>query len=223
MWRRPPDQSRPGPGPRGRLRLRCLKGGAVRDVRTSAELSPGVFVHARKGGEPAVAHWLLSAATDMREARDQWVSKGIALLRCGVVFTAVRIQADIVRAAAGTEDPEHIGVYLKEVLRGGPVFIDTSSQRYYVLVPASMSRLPQWAGSVPGAECLGPGCFLGVPNPQRTEPDLSRSYWCVPMDGPGVLCSPDAVSLLVAYGSHQRSAGQRLAVEAVEAKEEDRG
>ncbi|MEV7959072.1 hypothetical protein [Streptomyces sp. NPDC088141] len=176
-------------------------------------------VHSRRDRELAVAHWLLSAAPDMREARDQWVSKGIALLRCGAVFTAVRIQADIVQAAAGTEDPERTDAYLREALQG-PVFIDTSSQRYYVLVPASTSRMPQWAGAVPGAECLGSGCFLGVPSPQRTEPDLYRSYWCVSMDGPGALCSPGAVALLVAYGSHQRSAGQRLAVEA---KEKDHG
>ncbi|WP_424861294.1 hypothetical protein [Streptomyces sp. MMS24-I29] len=173
-----------------------------------------VFVHSRKDRDLAVAHWLLTAAPDMREARDQWVTKGIALLRCGAVFTAVRVQADIVQAAAGTEDPERIDAYLEEALLGGPVFIDTSSQRYYVLVPASTSRLPQWASAVSGAECLGPGCFLGVPNPQRTGPDLSRSYWCVPMDGPGALCSPDAVSQLVAYGSYQRGVQERLAVEA---------
>ncbi|MDK0519580.1 hypothetical protein [Streptomyces sp. ML-6] len=179
-----------------------------------------VSVPPAKGRGPAVTYWLLSAAPDLREARDQWVSKGIALLRCGVVFAAVRIQADIVQAAAGTKDPERIDAYLKEVLRGGAVFIDTSSQRYYALVPANMSRLPQWAGPVPGVECLGPGCFLGVPSPHRTEPTPSRSYWCVPMDGPGALCAPGAVALLVAYGSHQRSARQRLAVEA---KEDGRG
>lgn len=191
----------------------------------NAPFQPGsnsrpVFVHPRKDRELAVSHWLLSAAPDMCEARDQWCTKGIALLRCGAVFAAVRIQADIVQAAAGTEDTEHTDAYLKEALQGGPVFIDTSSQRYYALVPASTSQMPQWASAVPGAECLGPGCFLGVPSPQQTDPSSFRSYWCVPMDGPGVLCSPDAVALLIAYGSHQRSAGQRLAVEA---KEEDRG
>ncbi|MFF4179746.1 hypothetical protein [Streptomyces sp. NPDC001750] len=170
-----------------------------------------VFVHSRRDRELAVSHWLLSAAPDLGEARAQWAKTGIALLRCGGVFTAVRIEADIVQAAAGTEDPERIGVYLKRCLQGGPVFIDTSSRRYYVLVPAST----QWVGRVvPGVECLGPGCFLGVPHPQRTEPDLSRSYWCVPMDGPGALCSPDAVSQLVAYGAYQRGARERLAVEA---------
>lgn len=182
--------------------------------------SRSVFVHLGKDRELAVSHWLLSAAPDIREARNQWVTKGIALLRCGVVFAAVRIQAEIVQAAAGTEDPKHTDAYLQEALQGGPVFIDTSSQRYYALVPASTTRMPQWATAVPGAECLGPGCFLGVPSPQRTDPSSSRSYWCVPMDGPGVLCSPDAVALLVAYGNHQRSAAQPLAIKA---KEEDGG
>ncbi|MFE7113333.1 hypothetical protein ACFU98_44200 [Streptomyces sp. NPDC057575] len=66
---------------------------------------------------------------------------------------------------------------------------------------------------VPGVECLGSGSFLGVPRPQRTEPEQSRSYWCVPMDGPGTLCSLDAVWKLIAYGRHHQSAGQRLAEE----------
>ncbi|MFF8612671.1 hypothetical protein [Streptomyces sp. NPDC015350] len=179
-----------------------------------------VVVHSSADRRLAATHWLLSAAPDMQEARAQWATEGITLLRCGAVFTAVRIRADIVQAAADAEDPERVDAYLKEVLRGGPVFIDTSSQRYYVLVPASMSRLPHWAGPVPGAECLGPGCFLGVPNPQRTEPELSGSYWCAPMDGPGALCSPNAVALLVAYGSHRRSVRQRRAMKA---KEDGRG
>ncbi|MEV1042338.1 hypothetical protein AB0J01_37850 [Streptomyces sp. NPDC050204] len=175
-----------------------------------------VVVHSRHERELAVGHWLLSAAPDMHEARDQWAKTGIALLRCGGVFTAVRIQADIVQAAAGTEKPELIGAFLAEALQGGPVFIDMSSRRYYVLVPAS-TPAGRW---VPGVERLGSGSFLGVPCPQRTEPEKSRSYWCVPMDGPGALCSPDAVTLLVSYGSHQQSTGQCLAVEA---KESDRG
>lgn len=166
------------------------------------------------GRELAVGHWLLSAAPDPDEACAQWGETGIALLRCGGAFAAVRVEADIVQAAAGTEDPERIGAYLERCLQGGPVITDTSSQRYYVLVPAGTSRLPQWAGRVmPGAECLGSGCFLGVPSPQRTEPGESRSYWCVPMGGPGALCSPDAVSQLVVYGSYQRSVGERLAEE----------
>ncbi|WP_457468515.1 hypothetical protein [Streptomyces sp. TE4109] len=125
------------------------------------------------------------------------------------MFTAVRIQADIVQAAAGTEKPELVGAFLAEALQGGPVFIDMSSQRYYVLVPAS-TPFGCWA---PGVECLGSGSFLGVPRPQRTEPEESRSHWCVPMDGPGILCSLDAVWQVISYGSHQKGAGQRLTEE----------
>ncbi|MFE7330767.1 hypothetical protein ACFU8W_38670 [Streptomyces sp. NPDC057565] len=170
-------------------------------------------MHSRQERELAVGHWLLTAAPDMNEARDQWATRGIALLRCGGTFAAIRIPAGIVQAAAGTEDPKRIGVYLDEAVHG-PVFIDMSSQRYYALVPASTSRLPQWADrQVPEAECLGSGCFLGVPRPQRTEPEMFRSYWCVPMDGPGALCSPDAVSQLVTYGRYQRALGERRAVE----------
>lgn len=193
----------------------------MRGVRGPVESSPGVLVHSREDRELAVGHWLLSAAPDMKEARDQWATRGIALLRCGGVFAAVRVPGDIVRAAAGTDDPERIGAYLKEALQGGPVFVDTSSQRYYVLVPASTSRLPQWDGhTVPDTECLGSGSFLGVPRPQRNEPEQSRSYWCVPMDGPGALCSPAAVSQLVAYGRYRRAAGERVAAEADEGDRE---
>ncbi|WP_266978452.1 hypothetical protein [Streptomyces sp. NBC_01669] len=173
-------------------------------------------MHSRCERELAVSHWLLAAAEDMKAARREWEGTGIALLRCGGLFAAIRIPAGIVQAAAGTEDPKRIGVYLDEAVHG-PVFIDTSSQRYYALVPASTPRLPQWADrKVPDAECLGSGCFLGVPRPQRTEPEQFRSYWCVPMDGPGALCSPDAVSQLVAYGRYQRALGERRAAEADE-------
>ncbi|WP_405710147.1 MULTISPECIES: hypothetical protein [unclassified Streptomyces] len=175
----------------------------------SGSNSRPVFVHSRRDRELAVGHWLLSAAPDMNEARDQWARTGIALLRCGGVFTAVRIQADIVQAAAGTEEPDLVDAFLGEALQGGPVFIDMSSRRYYVLVPVS-TPAGRW---VPGVESLGSGSFLGVPRPQRTELEESRSYWCVPMDGPGTLCSLDAVWKLIAYGRHQQSAGQRLAEE----------
>ncbi|MEV6164384.1 hypothetical protein AB0L71_21090 [Streptomyces sp. NPDC052052] len=171
----------------------------------------------RKDRESVVGDWLLGAAPDLDEARTEWATTGIALLRCGGAFTAVRIQADIVQAAAGTEDPERVDAFLAEALHGGPVFIDRSSRRYYALVPASTSRLPQWAGcAVPGAECLGSGCFLGVPCLQRTEPEESRCYWCVPMSGPGALCSPDAVSQLVAYGRFRRAHREHLVAEADE-------
>ncbi|MER5361695.1 hypothetical protein [Streptomyces sp. NPDC002785] len=174
---------------------------------------PEVLVHTRRERELAVSHWLLAAAPNMNEARTQWATRGIALLRCGGVFAAVRISAGIVQAAAGTEDPGRIGTYLREALQG-PVFIDTSSRRYYVLVPVSASQLRQWHGHGPDVECLGPGSFLSVPRPQCSEPDVFRSYWCVPMDGPGTLCSPEAVLQVIAYGSYQRRVGKRLAAEA---------
>lgn len=168
-----------------------------------------MILHSRADREQAVSHWLLTAARDIAEAREEWTTRGIALLRCGGVFAAVRIPADIVQAAAGSDDPGRIGAYLGEAL-SGPVFIDTSSQRYCALVPASAAR--QWdRNAVPGVECLGPGSYLGVPRPQHNDPEEALSYWCVPMDGPGNLCDPVSVLQVVMYGTFQREVAERLA------------
>ncbi|MEU9201931.1 hypothetical protein [Streptomyces sp. NPDC048332] len=172
------------------------------DARAPIQPSTGVLVHARKDRERAVGHWLLTAAHDIAKARHEWGTRGIALLRCGGVFTAVRIPADLVQAAAGTREAGRISTYLGEAL-SGPVFIDTSSQRYYALVPASTAR--RWdRRAVPGVECLGSGAYLGVPRPQRTDPEEARSYPCVPMDGPGDRCNPVAVLQVVTYGALER-------------------
>ncbi|GAB3010915.1 hypothetical protein GCM10023080_091910 [Streptomyces pseudoechinosporeus] len=87
------------------------------------------------------------------------------------------------------------------------MFVDTRSQQYYALVPTSTSHLVVWqAGKVRDAECLGPYTFLGVPEPRLADPDaLVRSYWCVPMDGPGTLCTAGAVSQLVMYGRYRQA------------------
>ncbi|GAB3010921.1 hypothetical protein GCM10023080_091920 [Streptomyces pseudoechinosporeus] len=72
-----------------------------------SEFGPGQIV-TRAERELAVGHWLLSAAPDMRQARQEWARSGVALLRCGGIFTAVRIRAALVQAAADTDDPKVI-------------------------------------------------------------------------------------------------------------------
>ncbi|MCM2388587.1 hypothetical protein [Streptomyces albipurpureus] len=141
----------------------------------------------------AVAHWLLAAAAEPSRARFEWATYGVALLRCGGLFTAVRIPGALVRAAADTEEPEALAEFLAEALHGGPVFHDPRSRQYYVLTPASTAR--RW--SLQDADCLGSNTFLGVPATDRVEPDLSYgAYWVVPMDSPGVLCAgQDAANL----------------------------
>ncbi len=171
----------------------------------SLESARGVLVHTRQARELAVGHWLLTATNDRRQARVEWETSGIALLRCGSIFSAVRIPAVVVHAAAGTEDAQAVDAYLSDALQGGPVFSDSCSQVYYALVPASTAR--RW--DVPETECLGVNCYLGVPSPERTSPAAYRSHWSVPMDGPGALCTPDSVSQMVLYGRYRRAEGRR--------------
>ncbi|MFD4644798.1 hypothetical protein [Streptomyces sp. NPDC058441] len=183
------------------------------DVRAPVEPSTGVLVHSARDRELASAHWLLSAALAIKEARREWAENGITVLRCGGLFTAIRISASIVHAAAGTEDPVAVSHYLARVLRG-PVFADQASRRFYALVPASTQRLSPWHGTtVPEAECLGANCFVGVPRPGRDDPREFRCHWVVPMDGPADLCSPHAVTQLLNYGRFRLAAAESAADE----------
>ncbi|ELP61488.1 hypothetical protein STRTUCAR8_03670 [Streptomyces turgidiscabies Car8] len=173
------------------------------------EAAADVLVHSRKDREFAASTWLLAAALDMREARAAWEKRnGIALLRCGGIFGAVRLSTDLVRAAAATENTAEVDAFLAQVLHGAPVFTDQFSQWYYVLVPVSTGRRQEWetARLAPKAEFLGSNTFLGVPRPDVTEPEGVRSYWCVPMDGPGALAVPDRVSQLVAVARFRQAA-----------------
>ncbi|MGW1723495.1 hypothetical protein ACWCQK_11275 [Streptomyces sp. NPDC002306] len=161
-------------------------------------------VHTRAERELAVSHWLVCAADDLRAAQEQWEDQGVALLRCGGLFSAVRIPAAIVFAAAGTDDRDGVDAFLADALHGGPVFVDTISGCYYCLVPASAQR---WWTSVDAA-CLGRESYLGVPNPCLDASSAgARSYWCVPMDGPGDLCVAATVHKLVLLGRHRRIRG----------------
>lgn len=180
-------------------------------VPRPVETQPGVLVHTTADRHLAAGHWLLAAAEDTRRARNEWADSGIALLRCGTLFTAVRFSAGLVHAAAGAEEPRAVDAYLAEALMGGPVFVDRRWWLYYALVPASSARLPQWERPAPDAECLGRNSYLGVPDPVRTDPDAGSSYWCVPMGGPGLLGNPDAVAQLLAYGRHRLAATERQA------------
>ncbi len=171
-------------------------------------------MHTRQEREQAARGWLLLSAEHPAQARREWDDSGIALLRCGALFAAVRVSGDLVRAAAGTGNTAKIDAFLAEALQGGPVFMDLYAQRYYVLVPVSAGQRYEWAARRdPEAEFLGRGCFLGVPRPDATEPEGVRSYWCVPMDGPGNLASPDAVSQLLAVARFRRAKAEREADE----------
>jgi hypothetical protein len=151
----------------------------------------------------AIGHWLLAAADRRSEARLQWGEHGIALLRCGTLFSAVRIAEEIVHAAAGTDEAGSVNAYLAAALLQGPVIRDPRQGRYYALVPASTAA--RWRA--PDTDCLGRGWHLGVPRPDVNQdaPDVWCPYWSVPMPSPGELCSPEAVAQLVATGRYRQA------------------
>ncbi|MEU8690490.1 hypothetical protein [Streptomyces sp. NPDC048665] len=150
----------------------------------------------------AVEHWLLTAAEDYARARQEWRTEGVALLRCGGVFGVVRISAEIVRAAAGTEDLATVDRFLARALLGGPVFMDQGLLRYYALVGSGTGRRPEWKRVRDDAEFMGVGHYLGVPAADATSPKMRR-YWCVGMDSAGELAPADAVAQLVHAGRFQ--------------------
>jgi hypothetical protein len=153
----------------------------------------------------AVSHWLLTAAQDRETARHQWDTQGVALLTCGGVLSAVRIPARLVWAAVGTDQLEEVDNHLRKWFDGGAVFMDLHALHYYALVPGSTpNRWPE--REYPGVACLGQDHYLGVPALDLLEP-RGRSYWCVPMDGPGDLCYVDEVTELLKAGRAAKCEG----------------
>ncbi|MFF7369835.1 hypothetical protein [Streptomyces tricolor] len=183
--------------------LHSVTTGAER--RLAAEHSEPRII-TRQDREAAVRSWLLLSAASASTSRTEWDRAGIALLRCGGLFGAVRMSAELVHAAAGSHEPGEVASLLTAALFGGPTFFDLHSARYYALVPASTAARTEWRDRrhAPAAESLGAGSYVGVPRPDLIGPDTEHfSYWCVPMHGPGDLCDPEAVSQLVSHGRHR--------------------
>ena len=150
--------------------------------------------------ELAAAHWLLSAHPEPSKALQEWLSDdGLVLLPLGTLFSAVRIPAHLVHAAAGSEDPAVVDEFLTEDLFEKPVICDPRGSRYYALVLAGTART--WRD--PRATCLGRGSYLVVPRPDSVHPTTHESpYWSVPMSSAAELCGHYAVAQLVAVGAH---------------------
>lgn len=77
---------------------------------------PGTLIQTRADRHLAAGQWLLSAAEDTQRARKEWADDGIALLRCGTLFTAVRLAAGLVYAAADSDDLRNVDAYLRQAL-----------------------------------------------------------------------------------------------------------
>ncbi|WP_189191855.1 hypothetical protein [Streptomyces albiflavescens] len=156
-----------------------------------------MLMHARVDDELGISEWLLQAADDPARARAEWQTMNIALLRCGVHFSAVRVSVDVVLAAARSKDRARVDEYLAAALHGGPVFVDRQSGWYYCLVPASTCATLR----VPDTACLAAGSFLGVPHPSiDSSRYLARSSWCVPPGRSEAFCQADAVVQMVNLG-----------------------
>jgi hypothetical protein len=150
-----------------------------------------------------VTEWLLRAADHPARARAEWQAMDVALLRCGVAFSAIRVPANVVFAAARSEDRVRVDEYLATALHGGPVFVDRQSGRYYFLVPSGASAT--WR--VPDTACLAADSFLGVPHPSiDSSRYLVRSSWCVPPDRPEAVCQVGTVAQLVNIGRFRLAA-----------------
>lgn len=154
------------------------------------------YIVTRQERQVAAGHWLSAACSDLSLPRAEWAERGVALLPCGILFSAVRLPVALVHAAAAAAGVRDAQTFLNDTL-AGPVFLAPQCQNYYALIGARSGR--HW--SAPGTECLGPGTQLGVPSTDRIEltEDLV-AYWVVPMDGPGTLCNARDVYQLVHLG-----------------------
>ncbi len=150
-----------------------------------------------------ISEWLARAHPVPAQARAEWSNQGVALLPLGGRFAAVRMRADMVYAAVGSDDPDKAAAAMAELL-AGPVIHDyrSTGATYYALIQAHAGMV--WAHEEV-APCLGQGTYLGVPRIDRCEPP--GTYWTVRPRYDGNLCRPCSVALLVQAG-HERLAAE---------------
>lgn len=149
---------------------------------------------------PDIADWLLTATESRNRARTEWQEYGVTMLPTGRVFSAVRMSARLIHAAACTTDLGAVDHYLARALVGGPAICDPDRCRYYALVPADDSRAWELTRDL---EPLGAGSYVGVPRPGLNAPNGGVPYWSVPMEAAGALCAPSVVAALVEIGYHE--------------------
>lgn len=145
------------------------------------------------------ADWLAAADPNPHGVKEGWLNDvgGIALVRLGTLFDAVRVPENLVHLVTGSDKPEAVRERLTTYLPGGAVLRAPSPGCYYCLVePGTTTWWPS-----PAAECLGDGAYLGVPHPDRSTPNVVDSYWISPLSRPGGVCSAGSVLSLVAAGA----------------------
>ncbi|GAA0289701.1 hypothetical protein PV735_05200 [Streptomyces turgidiscabies] len=151
--------------------------------------------------DEAVGAWLLGATESRDRSRTEWQDLGVTMLPTGRIFSAIRMSARLVHAAACTTDLAAVDHYLARALVGGPAIHDPHRCRYYVLMSADSGRPWEYTRDV---EPRGLGSYVGVPRPGRNAPDDSGApYWSVSMEAAGALCAPSVVAALVEIGLHE--------------------
>lgn len=169
---------------------------------TDPTLTSDAIVHTTAEMDLAISHWFLAATESRDRSRMEWQEQGVTMLRTGGIFSAIRMTARLVHAAAATGETSAVDNYLHRALVSGPVIADLDRCRYYALVPSSAAR--RWSATR-DAEPFGRDAYVGVPRPGlNTAPASGGSpYWAVPMESAGVLCVPAAVAALVEVGRYE--------------------
>ncbi|MEU6123208.1 hypothetical protein [Streptomyces sp. NPDC047123] len=137
----------------------------------------------------AAFDWLAHAQDEPRQAHREWAETGFALLPLGSTFNCVLLPGRLVRAAAGTSDPEILTAMLAELL-DGPVIHNAAQHAYYALVEPT----DRWSyrGVV---AMLGEGSYLSVPAGDLRGP--TGLHWAVPPRAIGDLCAIEGVAALI--------------------------
>ncbi|MEI5100279.1 hypothetical protein RB200_19345 [Streptomyces sp. PmtG] len=147
----------------------------------------------------AVAAWFAEADPDPGRVWKEWGERGVALLPLGRRFDAIRVPAERVHAAVGSEDAKVVAEGLRTWLEG-PVIRDLRSNfgPYYVLVAPDAD----WDGP---EERLSSDTYLGVPRPGHIS---LLTCWVVPLLAPGALCDPVHLRTLLALANPPRTVGR---------------
>ncbi|MFE7114325.1 hypothetical protein ACFU99_02730 [Streptomyces sp. NPDC057654] len=125
-------------------------------------------------------------------AENQWHTWGLALVRVGPAWDAVKLPSSLVHRVAGGHDRERVSAAFRRFGVTGPVFVERGT--YVALVPPGTAA--EWQAA---AECVTTTAremrYMGVPAPR--PPGVS-SHWVNPPAG--AMCSASAVRALVEAG-----------------------
>lgn len=141
-----------------------------------------------------INEWLTRPHARPSQAREEWATKGVALIPMGRSFSAIRLDGRLIHAAVDTDNLSDIAEELAFRLDGA-VIHDGFGNIFYALIEWHAAIV--W-DNVEGATALGKSWHVGVPHTGRVDPP--GSYWLVPPRYEGDLCRPDALLRLVEQG-----------------------